>query len=180
MINLLPDKEKEELILEKNKKLAIILSSALLVVIICLLLILMAVKFYILGKAVSQNFVLDQAKKEYQTNDFLNYKNILQNYNEELAEIVSFYKNAKTFNPGLKTVLNIKKPEGLYFSDLSMVKTSSNKIEVKISGISDTRDNLIIFKKSLEETKGVKNAVFSAESWVNPKNVNFYLTFEVD
>jgi len=181
MINLLPTKEKEELILERNKKLAIILGSALLIALVCLILVLLSVKFYILGQAVSQKFTLEQAENKYQTPDFLIYKGLLEDYNKNFAQLRSFYKNKIQFSAVLENILEVERPEGVYFTDLSLARSEdSNKVEAKLSGISDTRDNLLLFKKNIEESKVIKNQSFSSESWINSKDVNFYLTFEVN
>lgn len=180
MINLLPTKEKEELALDRNKKLVIILGSALLIASICLILVLLSVKFYILGEAISQKFILEQAENKYQTPDFLIYKGLLESYNKNLVQLKSFYKDKTQFGAALKNILEVNRPENLYFTDLSLAKKeNTNKIEVKLFGTSDTRDNLLLFKKNIEESKKIQNPNFSPESWISSKDINFYLTFEI-
>ncbi len=189
MINLLPPKEKEELISQQKKKLAIILWSAFLIAIICLILVLLSVKFYILGKSISQKFILEQVQDRHQTSDFLTYKDLLQNYNKKLIQLRSFYEKETEFSSALKNILEVKRPEGVYFTELFLNKKEDNgKIEAKIYGTSDTRENLLIFKKNFEERPGVppgsypeiKNYNFSPESWIYPKSISFYLTFEIN
>ncbi len=180
MINLLPTKEKEELILKENKKLAIILGSAFFIVAICLLLVLLAVKFYILGEVVSQKFILEQSESRYKTEDFLLYKTLLENYNKRFVKLESFYKDRTEFVPALKAVLDIKLPAGVYFTELSLKKQSSGDIEARLYGISNTRENLLAFKQNVEAAKAIKNPSFSPESWINSQNINFYLTFEIN
>lgn len=185
MINLLPIKEREELILAQNKKIAIILGFAILIISICLILILLSIKFYILGESVSQKFILEQAENKYQTSDFLTYKGLLQGYNKNFIQLKSFYKDKVQFNAALKNILEVERPEGVYFTDLFLTRSEdTNKIEAKLFGISNTRDNLLLFKKNLEERpKGypeIKNPNFSSESWINSKDISFYLTFEAN
>ena len=181
MINLLPPKEKEERSLEQVKKLEVILETAVLVAVICLILVLLSVDFYILGESVSRKFILEQAEIQYKTPDFLRYKNILQIYNKNIARVDSFYKNEAPLGAAIKEIIKIERPAGVYFSSLSLSRNESiNKIEVSISGNSDTRDNLLIFKENVEKKEGVKNSNFSPESWLNPGAINFNLTFEID
>jgi len=181
MINLLPAEEKEGLILERSKKLVVILGFAVLIALISLILVLLSVKFYILGEAVSQKFILEQAQSRYQTPDFLAYNSLLQGYNKNIAQIESFSKSKVQFNKAIKNILEAKRPAGVNFLDLSLVKAKNpGKIEVKLFGTADTRDNLILFKKNLEGLESIHSPGFSPESWINPKDVSFYLTFEVN
>ncbi len=181
MINLLPPKEKEERALERIKKLEVILETAVLVAVICLILILLSVDFYILGESVSRKFILEQAENQYKTQDFLKYKNILQTYNKNIVRVDYFYKNEKPFGAVIKEILEIERPAGVYFYSISLSRNeSANKIEVNISGNSNTRDNLIIFKGNVEKEESVKNSNFSPESWLSPSAINFNLTFGID
>ena len=37
-----------------------------------------------------------------------------------------------------------------------------------------------LFKKNIEDNKEIHKSSFSPESWINPKNANFSLTFSID
>lgn len=179
MTNLLPPKEIEKLSLEQNKRLVIVLGSIVLIFLICLILVLSSINFYISGETNYQKYLLEQTEKQYQGTDFLDFKNVIQKYNKILIQLKVFYGEKIYFNDILKTISGIEKPEGLYLTDLSLNRGETNKIKVIVAGFSDTRENLLIFKKNIEREGKIKNPNFSSESWVNPKNINFYLTFEV-
>ena len=192
MINLLPPKEKEELILEKNKKLVVILGNVVLISLVCLALVLFSLKFYILGEISSEKSFLDNTEKKYQNPDFLHFKNLLQKYNAKLIKIDAFYKKEIYFSGILKTILEIQRPKGLSLISININKTKEDNppqsttqktlrtgnIKVTISGISDTRDNLLIFKRNIENNKEIENLYFPPYDWIKPKDINFYLTFE--
>ncbi len=181
MINLLPPEEKEELLLEQNKRLIAILGSALLIVLFCMFLISMSVKYYVLGEAVSQKFILEAAEKKYQTPDFIEAKSIIQKYNQNLAILKSFYKEDIDISQAVKDISNIQRPDGLYFTNLSLNRQKEEGvIDAAISGFSDTRENLLNFQKNIEENSSIKNPYFSPESWTRPKNINFSLTFKIN
>lgn len=181
MINLLPQKEKEERSFEQAKKLEIILEAIVLISVVCLILVLLSVDFYILGESVSRKFILKQAESQYKTTDFLKYKNILQGYNKNIAKVDSFYKNEAPIGSAIKKVAEIERPAGVYFNSLSLNRgENNNRIQVSISGNSDTRDNLLIFKRNIEKEDGVSNSNFSPESWINPTAISFNLTFEIN
>jgi len=184
MINLLPAEEKQKLHEGKKKRMAIILGIVVLVGLVCMTLILLSIEFYILAETDSQKNNLKQAEQEYKTTDFTNINSVIKNYNTTLAQLDSFYKKEVYFNQVLKTVTGISSPKGVRLVNFSLNRDEkTGVVRVSVSGVGDTRDNLLIFKKSVEDGSSgnlkIKNPYFSPESWISPKNVNFSLTLEV-
>jgi Tfp pilus assembly protein PilN len=179
MINLLPLEEKQKLLSKKKEKLTMILGIIVLVFLVCLTLVLLSIKFYILAETDSQKNILEQTQKENQTPDSANFNGIIQKYNGILTQIDSFYKKEIYFNQALDIISSVESPAGLYLTNLSLKRDESGKIKVNVSGTSDTRDNLLLFKKNIEGDTEIKNSYFSPESWISPKNVNFSLSFEI-
>ncbi len=177
MINLLPPKEKEELVLEIKKNLAITLGGIFLVFLICLILVLMSIRFYILGEIASRSIILNQSEKIYQTPDFILYKTAVQNYNKDFEQILNFYKNQTFFSSALEVVSEIPRPRGLYFTGLS-VKRNKDKLSASVSGFAKSREDLLNFKSSIEKAKQISNVYFLPQSWIKPTNINFSLTFD--
>lgn len=180
MINLLPPKEKEQLLLERNKKLVIILGYVVIISLTYLALILLLVKFHILEQMSRQKSILNTTEMKYQTSDFLSYNNLIKKYNDDLFKANTFYKKEIYFSDVIKTILDIQRPDGLFFNDMSIKNSEKdNKIKVTISGISDTRDNLLTFKDNIEHSGKMENVYFPPSSWVKTKDINFYVTLEV-
>ena len=180
MINLLPPKEKEYLFLERNRKLVIILGYITIISLICLALVLFSLKFYILGQLNRQKNILDITETKYQTSDFSFYNNLIKKYNTDLVKANTFYKKEIYFSDVIKTILDIQRPDGLFFNDMSIkYSEEDNKIKTTISGISNTRDNLLIFKNNIENNNKIENIYFPPNSWIKTKNINFYITFEI-
>jgi hypothetical protein len=180
MLNLLPPNEKKSLLGGQKKRLFTILGIELLVFLICILFVLLAVEFYILGETTTQSYLYKQVQYENQSLDFLEFKNKILKYNKELVLTDSFHKNQKFIYSALDVLLDVKRPDGMYFTNFSLQSDErSDKINVNISGFSDIRDNLLIFRKNIESEKKIGNINFSPESWINQKNVNFNLTLEI-
>lgn len=179
MINLLPQEEKQALFQKKKEKLAIIWGIVVLVSLICLTLILLSIKFYMLAETDYQKIMLKQAEQKYKTPEFVNSNNIIKKYNVILAQLDSFYTKETYFNQALKTITDVQEPKGLYITKFSLIRDAKGVIQVSVSGISDTRENLLIFKKNVENAEEIKSPYFSPESWINPKDADFSLTFEI-
>jgi len=180
MLNLLPPSEKKILAREKKKRLFMILCFEFFVFLVCIFLVLLAVEFYILGEVAWQNFLFGQVKAESQSDRFLYFENVMQNYNQKLVLIDSFYEKQKFAVPTLITLLSVERPEGLHFTKFSLqLQGQPGKTKVVITGFSDTRDNLIIFKNNIEAEKKIEGINFSADSWINPKDINFHLTLDI-
>jgi Tfp pilus assembly protein PilN len=178
MINLLPPEEKQKLLIEKQGKLAIILGITILIPLCCFILILVAIRFYILGEVSTQKANLEQVKKEYETADFLQFKDLIKKNDVILSQLSLFYKKEVYITQVLKTISTISRPKNLYFTDLAVNRDKNQKIKITIDGFSESRDDLLTFQKNIEATQSIKNATFAPQSWINPVNVTFYLTFE--
>lgn len=179
MINLLPPEEKELLELKRIKNLVIFLCGIILISQVCLMLILLSVKFSALIKISFQKYVLEQAEKDYQPQDTLGAKDIIKKYNQIMPQMLSFYQKKIYLSDILAAVSEIQKPNGLYFTNISLDgEKYEDRVKVKISGVSGSRDGLLSFKKNIEERNEIKNVSFSPESWINPENINFNLTFD--
>lgn len=180
MINLLPPEGKNKLLSEKKEKLLTILGIVTIISLVCLALIMLSIKFYILTETDYQKNTLWQAEQKTKTPDFMNLNSIVKKYNIILSQIDSFYGKEVYFNQVLKIVTNIPKSNGLQFASFSLLRDTSGSVQVSVSGTSDTRDDLLIFRKNIEKDKKIKNSSFSPGSWVNSKDVNFSLTLIVD
>lgn len=174
MINLLPQKDKDELLLLRIKNLALVFSGIILIFLICLILVLLSMKFYLLTQVDYQKFLLETTQKKYETPEISNYKAIIKKYNDSLPLVLNFYKNEKYFSDVLAIISEIPRPNGLIFT--SILLREQNKIS--ISGTSNTRADTIVFQKSLESQPKIKNVSFSANSWINAVNNNFDITLE--
>lgn len=179
MINLLPPEKKEKLILKRNKKIITILIIVLLVPLLCLTLILLSISFYILTKVDHQKILLEQNEKQYQTADFLTFKDIIKKYNKNFVQLESFYSKEIYFNQVLKMIANINRPQDIYFTGISLNKDDKGKVTATVKGFSGLRDDLIIFRHNIESNTSIKNPSFSSESWISPENAKFYLSFEI-
>lgn len=180
MTNLLPPEEKKELFLKNKQTLVLILGTAVLISLLCLILVLFSVKFYILAELISQKHLLAQAEKNYKTAQFTNFKNAVLKYNNILVKINAFYRDEIYFSEILEVISNISRPEGVYLTDIYLNRDEENKrIKAIAAGVSDLRENLLIFKKNVEENKEIENPYFSPESWTNSENVKFHLNFEL-
>ncbi|MBX4201078.1 hypothetical protein KW786_03030 [Candidatus Parcubacteria bacterium] len=178
MINLLPPQEKEKLFLEDKKKLVMISGITIIVPLVCFTLGLLSVYLYLVGEKSSQKIVLDQVQAQYQTPDFLRYRSLIESNNAVLEQIAGFYKKEILYTRALKTISSISRPQNVYFTDLSLAK-EGKKVKVIASGSSDTRDNLLLFQKTMQGVPGFQNISFSPDSWINATDAAFHVTFEI-
>lgn len=179
MINLLPPKERQKLFLEKQNKLTIIWGIIVLVFLVCLALILLAINFYLLAEADQQNLLLKQVQQENQTSEFVDLNGVIEKYNRVLLQLDSFYKKEIYFSQALKIITSVPSDSGLYFKSFLLNRNENGIVQVNVSGVSDTRDILLAFRRNIEADKYIKNPYFSPESWTSPNNVNFSLKFEI-
>ncbi|OGZ69502.1 MAG: hypothetical protein A3D44_03745 [Candidatus Staskawiczbacteria bacterium RIFCSPHIGHO2_02_FULL_42_22] len=179
MINLLPPGEKQKLITETNQKVIIILGLVALVPLVCVMLVLLSLNFYLLGEINSKNIILAQAQKTYQTPDFLMVTNEMKKKNATMIWLSSFYNKEMNMSDVLQQVSGFAFPEEVYLTNLSIIRQDDEILKISATGFSQSRDDLLVFQKKIQEHPAIKELSFSPESWVNAQNATFQLTFQV-
>ncbi|MEK7664504.1 MAG: hypothetical protein AAB340_03675 [Patescibacteria group bacterium] len=180
MINLLPQKEKQELLFQKNRNLVIVLGSTAIIFLICLALVLLSIKFYILQIISNEKAILKDAEEKYQTPNSLLFLDSLKKNNADLSIMDSFYKKKAYLSDDLKTILQTQRPDGITFNSISLGQTGSdNRVKISILGTSATRDELLSFKDNITSQASVKNIYLPPENLVKPTNISFNLNFEI-
>ena len=186
MMNLLPPQEKRELALQQNKKLAMVLGGVVLIFLVSLSMALFSVKFYLLGEVTYQKNILGTTEKKYETPDFLASKSLIQSYNASLVKMNEFYQHDILASGALKTLLAVERPAGLSLTNIFAQKNlaeagkKNTVVKVSFSGISEARDDLMLYKTSLESNPDIKNIYFPPNNWIKPSELSFYITFEYD
>lgn len=179
MINLLPPQEKAALKVEGAKRLTAVFGFVIIISLVSLGLVLSAVKFYVLESISYHQLLLDSMKSKYETPDFVAFRQIIQKYNAAIGQVNSFYLDQPSFSNAVKIVALIARPEGLYFTNIAFDRGEKKNLKVVLSGVSNTRDNLVLFKEAIEKDVRIKNVIFPAANWIKAKDVDFSLTFEV-
>ncbi len=180
MINLLPPEIKKQLLLEQQFKVAVILGITTMIPLACLALILLSLQLRTSSEVNSQNIALEYAKKQYQTSDFLNFQSIILRDNKNLSSLRVFYNTQTYIGDALVNLADLVRPQGLYFTNASLVKDKNKNIKVTLSGFSKSRNDLLVFQKNIQTDVRIQQPLFSPESWVSPQNVTFYLTFNYE
>jgi len=178
MINLLPEKQKEGLRLEKNKKLVTVLAGLFLISLVSFSLILFSVRFYLFGERNEEKIVLDSIEEKYKNPEFLSLKELTQKYNLRLLNLDNFYKEEIYFSDVLKNIAQVERPKGLFLNAIVVERMKKdNKIKVIISGESASRESFLLFRDNLNNSQKIENLSFPPEYLLKPTDINFSITF---
>lgn len=180
MINLLPSEEIKEMAAERLKKLIVVFGLSFLIVSLSFLLSLLSVRFYIVGEVQSQKSDLAAEEKERMPDDFLFVKSSIEAWNKKLAAVDAFYKKSAPLSEAFGIVLSLPRTNGIRFTNISAKRIKEKKgTEVIVSGISESRDDLLVFKKVAERDARITSVDFSMGSWVRSQDLNFQAVFEI-
>jgi Tfp pilus assembly protein PilN len=180
MINLLPPSEKEELLREKQWKLIIILGILVLAFLICFSLILFSLKAFITGEVEAQKILFNQREKEFKSPKMQTLEENLVSFNLILSKLDSFYQNQINLTEILEKISKTL-PTEAYLTNLSITPyfEKAQKIKCNLSGFSPTREKLLEFKQNLESEGTFEEVYFPPVNWVEAKNINFTVTFNI-
>ena len=173
-LNLLPIEQKKRLRLyffQNN-----ILFSGLFLVLLVLILILflggilmfLHFKYLSIGKE-----IMVEQSKIIQIETIKGIEKKIKELNLQLADLDKIQKNQSNFYEILSSVVA---------DTLSGVRVSAIEIEgatkkITITGYSPTRENLLLIKKTLENSSKYKNIDFPISNLTNPKDINFRFGF---
>ena len=179
MLNLLPQKEKEELIQEESFKLVLVLGILILIFLICLSLILFSIGISIGGQLAIEKALLSQ--KETEISHLRDLEKEIKNLNLTFSKLNSFYQK----NPNFVKILEITSktlPPGTYLTSFNFNLPAKDKKylgEVILNGYSPTREILLEFKKNLEQEELFQEVYFPPANWVEPTDINFTVNFKI-
>lgn len=194
VINLLPEKEKKELAIEKTKEKITLFLFLVLGSLIFLGTIIFFLKSFISYQVEVLQKKLSQEQTILESSQFRNFKHTILETNKDLIKILNFYKKQIFLFPVLEELSNLTPPK-IYFTSFSFQKQQLEKKQKKkekkeqktkiffgkinVIGWAENRDDLFFFKKKIQEVKRFKEIYFSLSSWVQPFNINFSFSFKL-
>lgn len=178
MINLLPPQQKEELLLRERLNLILILSILISSFLICLALILFLVKIPIERDLEVEKIYIQEKEREYSQSKSLEEK--IKVLNLTLSQLKSFYQNQISLTEILEKISQAISP-GIYLTNLnfSAIEEKEEIGQISISGLSLTREDLLLFKKNLESEKDFFEIYFPPENWIHSRDIDFNISFKL-
>lgn len=176
MINLLPPEEKEILRQEKSWKLILILGILSLIFLISFALILFSIKIYLQSQLDFQKTLVKLEEERAKTFGIKNLQSEIAALNQNLSKLNSFYQRQISLTEILEKISKILPPE-IYLNNFTYQR---NTLQISLSGFAPSRENLLEFKKKLEEEKSFKEVYFPPQNWLKTTNIDFFLTFKIN
>ncbi|HRY82719.1 MAG TPA: hypothetical protein P5232_03415 [Candidatus Moranbacteria bacterium] len=173
-INLIPPERKEE-IAKRNQIGAAIKIEFFLTAVFAIFLIVLLSFNYILNLNLTSISKAEEKKENSGKYDKLKeYDANFSKINQKLSDIVSIKKNQLYWSR-----LFLKLNE-LVFPGIKLVSITTSDYMVSLGGISDTRDNLILFKDKLISEKCFLDVSLPLDDLVDKNNVTFKIDFYMD
>jgi len=175
MINLLPQKEKEELEIERKTRITIIVGILFLIFLIFLGLLFFSAKIYILSQIQEQKALINIESRSTETPQVQELEKSIAQTNQIISQLNSFYNEQDNVSEILKKVADLL-PSDIYLTDFFYKK---DKSQVILQGYAQKRESLLGFKKSLESQKEVKNLYSPISNLTKSTDVDFYFSFNI-
>ncbi len=173
MINLLPSQEKKELEIKRTIKVIAILGSLFLIFLIFLGLLLFSIKIYILSQIRDQKTLIEIESRSTESPEIQELEKNIGEANQIISQFNSFYQGQRSISEILEKISGLL-PAETYLTDFFYQKEKS---QIILQGYAKNRDNLLEFKKSLENQKEVQNLYSPISNLIKSKDIDFYLSF---
>lgn len=174
MINLIPPEEKKELAENKKQKLIIICGFLGFLFCLSLVLGLVSVKFYVAGQNLYQTVFYEAAQKEFSSHENQEIKKEIISFRRDIDRINAFYAADIDLTFLLEKFISALNPGVL----LKSISYQSETASFNITGFSEKREDLLLFKNNIENDPAFKNIEFPPASWVKSENVDFSAIFK--
>ncbi len=177
MINLLPLKQKQALLQEERFRLTLILGTLFLAFLICLSLILFLIKNYTLWDLEAQKILIQEKERTLSLSQELEKE--MKEANLFLANLISFY-DEKVSAAQVLEIIDDTLTDGVYLTGFDFaipVIKREEKSRIALRGFSPDRETLLTFQSNLKNKERFSEIYFSPESWIEPENVEFNVTF---
>jgi Tfp pilus assembly protein PilN len=185
MINLLPPKEKKELLMERTKRMIIILWFLFLFFLTCFILILLSIKIYIQGQIDYNKTYLASTEQEFLKSERAEFMNKVISANLDLQKISSFYEKRIDFSDVLEKISTFL-PADIYLNEISFryivegeKENRKEKMTVVLSGFAPFTEDVTEFENNLKKEKQFEDINFPLSNWVEEKDINLYVTFSI-
>ena len=194
MINLLPEKNKQALLMERNRKITYILCFLVVFFLLILTLLLFIIRIYLNEKIVSSEIFLTESQNQLSGSEIIEIQNRNEIANKSFSKLNIFYNRKVYFSEVVEKISNIL-PEDFYltnlFIDLDVKETKKSNddgsvridvdrnVLVTLSGFAPVRERLLDFKNNLEKEERFKDIVFPSSNLIKKENIDFYITFKI-
>lgn len=179
MINLLPQKAKQELQQEQRLRLLLILLFIFAIALVCFALMLGVMKTYITGSLLVQESQIALLQERFSKDNSALAE--IQTFNETISQVSRFIKSSRSVSLVLESLEGIL-PVGIYLTtfdyDPPGVQMKGQEVvpmpaRISVAGFASTRETLFAFRESIEKHPLFSDLSFPASNWVLPQDIRF-------
>ncbi|MDP2641193.1 MAG: hypothetical protein Q8P39_01475 [Candidatus Yanofskybacteria bacterium] len=179
MINLLPPIYRQKLKEKRRFRLVFVLSVALGIGLISLSIFLMLIQVTLAGELISQETEISSFEERSAKEDSTLAE--IRNWNSKLRNIEKFKEENQSVKKVLDSLASSLPPELYLFSFSYTPAFETQKKEevlrspatIAVTGKAQTREQLLLFKDTLQTNSFFADVVFPPSNWVSPTDITF-------
>jgi len=173
-LNLLPQQEKEVLVLEKNQRWIIFYGSAIFGILLIFVSLLAIIWIFINIQLKSVTSNLQSIQSSFRGQDLKTQQTAIGNLNSYLEKIDAIQKNQKDYSNLIVYLAGII-PGGVRLDTLSL----NDQNEVSLNGYAQRRELVVALKDALEKSELFSDVENPLSNLVKETDINFYFKFKL-
>ncbi len=188
-INLISENQKKELEKERTQSQVLTLFVFLAFCSVIFVFILLSLHYYVSAKNVALSDLVLEKNQELQSVRLKESEEIIKEANQDLSQVAIISREQILISNFLKKISDLT-PLSVYLTDIDCTKkqrqiedSKGEKqielfLEIKITGIAQTRESLYNFRSILLKEHSFSAIYFSPPSWAKAENAEFSLSLD--
>lgn len=173
-LNLIPPERKEEIVKNNRLKLAVRLEMFFTAALIIFFAVLLSFEYILNFSLALDSTVKEEGGKVSQYEEIKNYDSQFSQINSQISKIM------KVKGEQLYWSVLFAKLGGMVFPGIEIESLSTADYAVAVSGISNTRDSLLLFKEKMEKENCFSNVGLPLSNLIDKSNIEFQIDFNID
>ena len=181
MINLLPPEQKAHLLWDRRRKIVVILCFFLLLFVTSLSLVLFSIRLQIQTQVTVQKILIEQKRDRDEGSEATAIEESIQELNRTVGALLAFYRKQIPLTNTLERISGML-PVATRLDNLTVFPASTSEgtgVKITLAGFMPTRETVFALKQNLDREKDLQDVSFPPSNWVNPIDINFFITFDI-
>lgn len=178
ILNLLPPKEKQELMFERNRRFVMFVGVSMFMVFLVFTVLLFSTKLYIDIQLEPFEMAIREERERAETKRTEEIEKEIQKAREQISRITAIQQGISPWSPILKEISRFPL-DGIVLSSIALGESGEER-NVKIVGYAEDRDHALLgLEEAIKSHPRFYDLDSPSSNWIKERDINFVFSFKI-